>query len=441
MVTTTVQGWTAIGVAALLSTVAPFQKNLTEKLFTLGAAAGMSTVALAIGLSHDPRKHRRQTAGELLVSEASYVGLATEQVKRPQPILISPTAAQLPQAAAIDRRDLTAEIARYDGHVLIASRTRSGKSTSIQSAIAHAYQHYQGNIEFFVFDPKGAAWCGLQAFEQYYLLCNTEQLIQDVVARLSFIITKMEARQRARVASGGHWSKGNEPSPIVVILDEFNTLMALAKNAGKLDAKIKSSVERLIFQGAEDKVFTWLMSQTTRVENLSLNTSVQDNMAYFAQSRNGDYQSVEDAIANSYVVSSSSERKRLQETLNQHKADTKRDRSIPIAFTTLGGNQLCLLPDLRDAAQKEIVVEVETKSDPILEELETLKRSLSLAPSHQERRFTRFNLPREEAIELINEYRRNRNQTETISILWGAKPGNNKPYQQAREEYRELMGE
>ncbi len=262
----------------------------------------------------------------------------------------------------IVERDLTAEIAQYDGHILIASRTRSGKTTSVQSAIRHTYSRYNGVVDFWVFDPKGAAWCGLER-TTHYLFCNEPPYVPEVLSRLESLIKLMQSRQQTRMGQGGHYRPGTEPKTVIVAIDEFNSLLSLAqeydesfppKENPRTQKKIQRYVERFIFQGAEDKVYLWLMAQTTRVEQLGLNTSVQDNMAYFAQSRNGDYQSVEDAVSNNYVVSNSTQRKELNQLLTTYRYDQTQDLKIPLAFTTLGGNQLCKLPDLSQAKHYQL---------------------------------------------------------------------------------------
>lgn len=267
-----------------------------------------------------------------------------------------------PAQPGISQRDLTAEIARYDGHVLFASRTRSGKTTSIQSAIAQTVSHHQGNLEFWIFDPKGARWCGLEANQDRYLFCNNAGFMPSVMVRLERLVAIMEARQQQRMKLGGHWSTHNAPSSLYIVIDEFNSLLSLArefdgsleKGEAKQRDRLLRLVERFIFQGAEDKVYVWLMAQTTRVDKLGLDTSVQDNLAYFAQSRCGDYQSVEDAISNTYVVANAKQRKSLQTLLESYQQDRMVNREIPIAFTTLGGNQLCQLPDLSYAKTVQV---------------------------------------------------------------------------------------
>ncbi|MBD2072686.1 hypothetical protein H6F86_02035 [Phormidium sp. FACHB-592] len=275
---------------------------------------------------------------------------------------VTPSSDAIAQPGIIAERDLTAEIAQYDGHILIASRTRSGKTTSVQSAIRHTHSRYNGVVDFWVFDPKGAAWCGLER-TQNYLFCNEPRYVPQVLTRLESLIGMMQLRQQQRMQQGGHYRAGSEPKTVIIAIDEFNSLLSLAqefdesfpsKENPRTQKKIQRYVERLIFQGAEDKVYLWLMAQTTRVEQLGLNTSVQDNMAYFAQSRNGDYQSVEDAISNNYVVSNPTQRKELNSLLTTYRYDQTQDLKIPIAFTTLGGNQLCKLPDLSQAKHYQL---------------------------------------------------------------------------------------
>jgi hypothetical protein len=267
-------------------------------------------------------------------------------------------------AAQIVERYIPSEMGTYEGHFLVASRTRSGKTTLIQGAIAAASECHKGLADFHIFDPKGAAWCGLEKDSDHYLFCNNKNRIPQLIERLSILEGVLERRQHQRVAIGGHWGE-NPPMPIFICVDEFNTLLSLARSYDdqfpsrptkenpegnpRTAAKLCSLIERFIFQGAEDRVYIWLMAQTTRVKLLCLDTSVQDNMSYVALARNGDYQSVEDAVSNIYVVSSTSERRRLEKLLAFYRNDKTQNLSIPLAFTTLGGTDLYKLPDLSKA--------------------------------------------------------------------------------------------
>lgn len=288
-----------------------------------------------------------------------------QAIAQPNPPPVSQPAPVQDSVPGIPIRDLSPEIARYRGHVLIASRTRSGKTTTVQAAIHQAHALYQGQADFYIFDPKGAAWCGLEQGKGY-IFCNTPSHIPTVLYALQGLIQMMQARQETRKNNGGHYAPGSEPRPVIIAIDEFNTLLSLAreyddgfppKENPRTQVKLQRYVERFIFQGAEDLVQLWLMAQTTRVDKLGLDTSVQDNMAYFAQARNGDWQSVEDAITNNYVVSNAAERKRLWELLNVYRADPSQNLEIPLCFTTLGGNQLCKLPDLSQAKYNRVARE------------------------------------------------------------------------------------
>jgi|GEM_PF-5883251 len=106
-------------------------------------------------------------------------------------------------------------------------------------------------------------------------------------------------------------------------------------------------VTELICMGAEDKINLWVLGQSHLVKQLELDTSIQANMGVYAKSRNGYYQSVKAAIADQYLVRNPVVRKRLQEQLDAYQRNPNYDKILPIAFSTLGGNALYTLPDLR----------------------------------------------------------------------------------------------
>lgn len=283
------------------------------------------------------------------------------EVRQPEPVAIGggivPTT-PAPVQQYFDDRDYWAEpeaepilevsdvaqmMALYDGHVLVASKTGSGKTTLVQAAIAKAHDHYQGMIDFFIIDPKGASWLGLEHDADYAFVARDDKL-HLATSMIDKLVKVLQSRQQQRMSQGGHWYDG-APMPVVLIIDECNSLYSRLKSLNKSQAEnFARAVQLIIFQGREDNVHVWLFAQTTRVEQLGLNTSVQDNMSVIALARNGNYESIEDALGNRYMIGSTTTKKRLTADYEQYKSSTP-DIAIPIAVITNNGGEMVQLPD------------------------------------------------------------------------------------------------
>lgn len=72
---------------------------------------------------------------------------------------------------------------------------------------------------------------------------------------------------------------------------------------------------------------------------------------------------------------------------------------------------------------------------------EPLKQAQGEEFNQSLKRFTKLKLPLKQAQELVQQLRNEMNQTQVISLLWEAKPGSNKAYQEALKEYKELVQE
>ncbi|OKH16829.1 hypothetical protein FACHB389_35280 [Nostoc calcicola FACHB-389] len=97
----------------------------------------------------------------------------------------------------------------------------------------------------------------------------------------------------------------------------------------------------------------------------------------------------------------------------------------------------------RETLQRIWELEFNLDSETTKRQDETVKRSEINNFSIEEKRFTRFNLTRNDAkaeiLRLRNEM--NINQTEIIKILWDAKPGSTETYRNALSEYKELLSD
>lgn len=256
----------------------------------------------------------------------------------------------------ISVEDITKAIADYDGSVLIACRSGAGKTTTIQSAIAHA-----GDCDFWIFDGKGSCFNGLEKNPGRYFLCNHPDLIEPAVEALEHLVTVvMKGRQDTRLANGGtHPSK---PRRIIIICDEFNNIVTFAEMV-KLHNDLCNLVTLLINMGREDLMNWWGVAQTHLVGEVNLSTGVQKSLAFVCQGRDTQYQSIEGALCDRNIVANPDERKRLQQQLAYY-AQNEPDQSQPICFTTIGGKRLVKLPKLSPSQNGLTPVSIQSQAVP-----------------------------------------------------------------------------
>jgi hypothetical protein len=163
---------------------------------------------------------------------------------------------------------------------------------------------------------------------------------------------------------------------LVVILDEFNNLLRLAKRFDQLvrirtqkhaqesgldqpepshQLLIASFVEDLIFQGAEDRIFVWIAAQSLYVKQICLDTSVQDSLSFVALARRQEYDSIETAYQRADVMGNEGDRDRIRQGISAYQTAVQEgieNPDIPIAYTSLNGHQIIRLPNYQWAVSQ-----------------------------------------------------------------------------------------
>lgn len=302
-------------------------------------AEPMSEAAIA-----PPRQPRAEGDRTL---EVSAVAVGSEPLPEPMP-----EAAIAPSTDPKEFADIAQILASYDGHLMIASRTGAGKTSTLLAAMEAMLSIYGGKAILRIVDPKQSGWAGLEADEKavrYPDLADPEgaafdllEALQEATAELS---RRSKARRKAR-SEGKKWS----PPPYYLILDEQVSLLSLAGqydmqgNEGpKILPQVKAALNSILLMGREDRVRLWVCGQSHLCQDAGFNSSVRDSFGVIAQGRDGDFRSIERAIGDQYLIPSKAERDRLQAELSELKAIAG---ERPIIFSAIKGYRLGLLPDL-----------------------------------------------------------------------------------------------
>jgi hypothetical protein len=224
-------------------------------------------------------------------------------------------------------------------HSLIVAITDSGKTTSLCGAIRHRYETTKGHCEFWIADPKGSSYMGLNRSETY--LRVRPETVDQLPKFLDAIYKELTRRIDIRERTG---QPTTDPL-LTVILDEWPSML---KDLKRLDPKkadqAASRVEQLIFMGREDRVSVWMVTQSHLVKQNSIDSTVRDNMAIFAQGRKDRLETLA-RIADDFTMIPNRETR-------QELAATVKDATgteVPLCLTQIGGPpRVFQVADLRD---------------------------------------------------------------------------------------------
>lgn len=387
------KAWVATGISALLMSVAPFQQKQLDKWIARGGSFALSALALSLSLSPKAQVQKRREYGEILLVEGDIVGRTMELIKRPQSLVIQQPQPEALPPAELPPSEWLPSVQEYCS-ILLFGGQGSGKSTLASQLIAERCKRGHRVI---IADPHAdhGQWQGLE-------VVGDGMRYQEIDKLFTWYNSEVERRYLER-RSTSNW----EAQPITIICEEM-TNWAERCNAAAEFLKSCMSDNRKIRMNA---IFVAHDRTLTALGGAKGIAALRDKAMLEVE-----------LIPNEKNQSSGKGYLKMPGRLPSEK----------VAIALPSWEPIYDFRRFNPTVPATAIAEIDS---------EILKQREENTSSSQERRFTRFNLCRNEAIETIRELRNDHNQSETISILWGAKPGNNKAYQQAREEYRELVGE
>ena len=215
----------------------------------------------------------------------------------------SPSVSAVPTPIAFDQLIVPA----MASSIILASVRGTGKTSLLQAVLANAEPGYILGL-----DPKNSGSFGALSPFFSYLPGERGQMysaaIRSVVDELNF-----------RNESG---MKPEQCQPLWLIVDEFQTTKSLW--AKPIKEKIISSLELIIAQGRERKVFVVLLGQSPLCKDLGLSSGVRDNVEFLALGCNaqglekgggGGWDSVDRIVIDANLIPSQNTRRIVQEQL------------------------------------------------------------------------------------------------------------------------------
>lgn len=244
-------------------------------------------------------------------------------------------------------------IANYDGHLVFASRTGSGKTTILLASIA--YIDSQCHPHWLVASGKASNWMGLENLtgidgqSAVITVSMTDvSTVELVLKRMRFAVALSERREQKRV-SAGREGKKVRPTPVYVILDEWLILLKAAKKLSKdAYAELIDLAEILIYKGRQDKVFLWIAAQGHHCGTLNISGDTRINLGVVALGGDGNYQSLESAIADNYLIESDQTRSELNQ---KYRSLIEANPIGRYYYTSIRGHSVGRTPQLPDMEQ------------------------------------------------------------------------------------------
>jgi hypothetical protein len=265
-------------------------------------------------------------------------------------------------------------------HLLIPAITQSGKTSTLCGMIREVVQICPDVIWHGV-DPKGSVFLGLER------LCHADGFpvivsidldkpsvgVSMAVELLRRAIAEQTQRKKQRqkaMQSGQVY----EPSPYILILDEWPALLKAAKDCDltsgtKHRQTIIQLAETLAFVGLEDKIFLWIVSQSPYVSQLGFDSSVSAQFCTFAIGRGFNMKSIE--VCKKAIERSTSDDAQKAQLFAKLKKLTAARPYHPVCFSSAGG-QIGYAPDLTDIQRQQLFRAADSTDDEDIAHLRSL---------------------------------------------------------------------
>ena len=371
---------------------------------------------------------------------------------------------------------------------LLIGDTGAGKSVT-QSYVLTKLFELHPDADVWVLAQKADSFCGLANKGRVILFDPTEP--EQALILISDIWSIYDKRRRLPE------SERPNLSPVRLILADWlsvnQALQELKNEESVKSSKYLSKLSDIIYNGRELNVCLLVDLQSYNLAAVGLkadrNSRKNFNLVGLGNYSidelgmvNESYGVLTNLIGDRYIVADESARAALTATFKQLQPISKAN-CRPIIFSGLSPAKLALLPDLRKYKMSSVAAEKESeKLGDIRQRLELLLDSSTPEPNPEpdsspvqesepfnsapeplnqptdngctdsgdvsqfssepsSERFTPLNLSKEQVLALIENLNPELNQTQIIERLWQVKKGGSAAWKEAREQFRELMGE
>lgn len=249
--------------------------------------------------------------------------------------------------------DIIGEIAATDLHILIATKTGAGKSTTLK-AVIHRINQDNPSAKFTIIDPKTTDWLGLQRSTRCVTYLEQDTTAEQLDAALisvqdTFDLLQSRKNQKQQaLKSGRDIPKFNSQ---YLIIDEWFSIYDSVKRQKREDAFMEP-LNQIVAQGRELKVHLILVGQSHLCGEIGFSTAMRRSFAVLAQGRMGKnrdvgYEPITATIEDPNMFRNKSERDGLTACLQSAISMAQNQQDRPVLLTTMGIPKIALLPDLK----------------------------------------------------------------------------------------------
>lgn len=264
-------------------------------------------------------------------------------------------------------------------HLMVPAETGAGKTTLVLGLIQYFWQRSKQTVEVYGSTVKPAPWLGLE-FEKapdglpriITLNVTNSQSVEILIRRLRWLQSRMQQRQKQRAKAEAE-NKSYNPNRIILIADEWNSTLALAKQFDKRLARefaiakaekqdplpsppyaadeLKALMESILLMGREDECAEWVFGQDHQVQNAGFNTGYQKSFGILVPFRKGAMQALEQAlIGRSPVLPSAIGKTILQQGYDA--IDSNPDATF--VYSSLNGHEILEVPHLPNIKREKL---------------------------------------------------------------------------------------
>jgi len=249
--------------------------------------------------------------------------------------------------------DIIGEITKTTLHILIATKSGAGKSTTL-NAIIQRLMTDKPEATFNIVDPKTTDWFGLQQSTDIVTYLNQDTPSEQLDAALE-AINKTYAKLKARRKAVQKALREGKPVPKFsqhyLILDEWYKVYADIVRLKRVD-EFAEPLGEIISMGRELGIQLILVSISHLCGEIGFSGPARECFSVLAQGRVGEnndvgYAPIVRALKDSYLFQDKAQRLLLEQQLNQAIAMAKKEGDRPVMLITMGIPRIALGPDLK----------------------------------------------------------------------------------------------